>query len=258
MPAIGDPGLIGHAVDWLLRLTLVPGPPDPMSAAGQGASRLMGVSGSDHSLNVFAEVMQRVAATVKRPGTIPEDAAWASLCRCCLLLGWYERAYRAPFAAEKIIAEVGGASRLDDWLDILVRPLDLEDLDQLGRTAVVDHVDLRGATPLFANPTFAMSGALGGADADLIAGGTLLDFKSTPSTSVVTNLDVWQVLGYALADQDDEYRIDAVGISAVRWRRRVVWNLAVLLSRLAGRPMTICEARAGFAAAADGSRSSPP
>ena len=67
----------------------------------------------------------------------------------------------------------------------------------------------------------------------------------------MTRDQLWQLVGYALADTDDEHRIRDVGVSALRWRRRWVCGLEDLLERLAGRPLAVDDARAELAAVAE-------
>jgi len=99
------------------------------------------------------------------------------------------------------------------------------------------------------NPKFALSVALRGADADLIADGVLWDLKSTADAKgVVGRKEIWQLLGYALADRDNEYAITHVGISALRRRTTVIWPLDELLAALSNqRDQTIAAWRADFA-----------
>ncbi len=123
----------------------------------------------------------------------------------------------------------------------------LRDLEQLGRAAVEDHGDLRSCEPLALNPAFTQSLALGGADADLIADGLLLDFKSSPDR-IVGRIELWQLLGYALADTEDHHQIRTAGISALRWRARAIWQVDALLEQIsAGPTRPIAEWREMFA-----------
>jgi hypothetical protein len=101
--------------------------------------------------------------------------------------------------------------------------------------------------PLLLGPTFAVSGALGGADADFIAGGLLLDLKAAATTRIVRGEGLWQLAGYALADTHDRFTLRDVGISALRWRSRWVIALDELLSRLAGQSMDVSDLRREFA-----------
>jgi hypothetical protein len=80
------------------------------------------------------------------------------------------------------------------------------------------------------DPSFALSGAVGGADADVIADGILIDFKTGKGRSLVSAKEIYQLIGYALLDIDDRYKITGVGIHALRWRtcsRRSVGTVAV-------------------------------
>lgn len=253
IPAIGDRALVGHAVDWLLRLSLVDEPPNVRSAAGAGAARLADLSGSGSALVLFDEIAERCRELDPSQHALGRGG-WLLLCRLCLLLGWLERAGRVPFAAPTVIDRVGAADGVDGWSAALIDAADLDDLDQLGLAAVADHADLRDRRPIVANPTFALSAALGGADGDVIAGFTLLDFKSTATSRIVTGQDLWQVLGYALADATDEYGIAEVGVSALRWRTRVCWPLEELLTQLAGGPLDLPTARNEFADVVTGAR----
>lgn len=246
VPALGDVALIGHAVDWLLRLSLVDEPPGPHSAAGLGARRVAGHDQQGRCLQVFSEASARCDDLAPARQALPA-ANWRELCRLCLLLAWLERGYRAALAPAAILERVDTARTLDEWMSQLVSPVDLQGLELLGRVALQDHEDVRYRRPLIANPTFTLSAALGGADADLIAGATLLDFKSTATIRIVGNLDLWQLVGYALADHHDEYAIAEVAISALRWRGRVTWPLESLLGQLAGAPLSIADARSEFA-----------
>lgn len=121
------------------------------------------------------------------------------------------------------------------------------DLVALLGPAIHDTRDLYRATDLHVNARFALSGALGGADADLIADGLLLDFKSTKDRSVIRSIDIYQLLGYTLADLQDWYGIHSVGIQALRWRTR--WTIPVpeLLRCLSGTTRSIEEWRECFA-----------
>ena len=98
------------------------------------------------------------------------------------------------------------------------------DLDQVAHAAVADHCDLRRAEQLHIGPTFAQSGRLGNADADLIADGCLIELKSSATASPIGRLELWQVLGYLLADTDDEFGIHRCEIAALRRRRACAWR----------------------------------
>jgi hypothetical protein len=96
-------------------------------------------------------------------------------------------------------------------------------------------------------PVFAGSEIMKG-DADLIAGGLLTELKTTIKKPSLAVMDLWQVLGYAFMDYIDEFRITDVALFFARYGYLRLWNLDVLLSGLAGRPVTAVELRAEFRA----------
>ncbi|NNG41055.1 hypothetical protein HJ588_17490 [Flexivirga sp. ID2601S] len=99
--------------------------------------------------------------------------------------------------------------------------------------------------------TFATS-RLMPADADLIAGGLLLDLKTRlgrrdPRTHARTDslprTDIYQLVAYALFDRTDDHHIDAIGIYSARYGSLVRWPLADALATLAGEPVDLPAAR---------------
>ena len=124
---------------------------------------------------------------------------------------------------------------------MLVDDLTLRDIGVLGRCTVEDHLSIRDAVELHIGPTFAQTGRLGGADADLVYDGTLLDLKSTGTARVLGRVGVWQLLGYLLADTDDAYRIRRLGFSALRRHRSIFWSVQEMIDLLAGENVSPVE-----------------
>jgi hypothetical protein len=100
-------------------------------------------------------------------------------------------------------------------------------------------------SPAVLNPTFAGSIELGGADADLILGNTLIDIKTTKKGKP-NRPQYWQIVGYALADYTNEYGIERVGFYYARYGALVTWTLDDLLHRLAAKPVDIAHLRSDF------------
>ena len=90
--------------------------------------------------------------------------------------------------------------------------------------------------PWAAGPTFAGS-ALIAADGDLIAAGLLLELKTSGKLTLAVK-DLWQVIGYALLDFDDEYHLESVGIFSARYAYLATWGLGSLLADLAGHAVS--------------------
>lgn len=170
----------------------------------------------------------------------------------CVVLTRLEQYYRVgpnvlPFLADPL-ADYGHDLR--GLATAFASDVTRADVDALGRATVEDHLGLRGAKVLLLGPTFAQSLALGGADADIIHDGALVDLKSTSKPGPIGKSELHLLLGYLLADTDDEYGITRVGFSALRRRRSHYWHVTEFLDELAGVPgaFTVERARAEFAA----------
>jgi hypothetical protein len=169
---------------------------------------------------------------------------WSQLCRGCLALARLEQLFRAgPMNTaifRFVIDPLSRCTGLDDFLSRSVNQQTLQDLENLGRPAWEDCRRLRNARPLILNPTFELSIPLGGADADLIAGRRLIDWKATSQPGIVGRSELWQLAGYALADTPDRFEIREVAIAALRWRSEITWDLPDFLEALApGPPATL-------------------
>ncbi len=245
-----DHGLVGTAVGYLLSAHLRPDALDH-TVATEGARRL------DRPLRrvgVMPSAIER--AVVSR---VAELAPWqarlgsrerAELCGLVGILASFEQYYRA---GPRVVMQIGVPVRdhggdLRELARAVVNEPTMRDLDRLGRVTVEDHLSIREASQLYIGPGFAQSLPLGGADADLIYNRTLVDLKSTAQARVIGRDEVWQLIGYLLADTDDRYSIVRVGFTALRRRRSIFWLADDLLRELAGHPTApLKELREGFA-----------
>ncbi len=162
-------------------------------------------------------------------GTGPE----AELAAYCVGLAFFEDLFRAgPMIRSPLLypAPAGTAeeilARARPWVD---------DVSQLARAFYADQGQgLLGAGSVVLGPTFAGSSDVGGADADLVADGCLVEFKTTIQPSRKLTNTLRQLLGYVLLDYDDRLRLNAVGICFVRQRRLVTLELERLLREGSG------------------------
>lgn len=83
------------------------------------------------------------------------------------------------------------------------------------------------------------------ADADLVAGGLLADLKTAKKLSLAVT-DLFQLLGYAMLDYDDEFGITTVGIFSARYAYLATWELGELLGELGGHPASLPSVRSQF------------
>ncbi len=179
----------------------------------------------------------RIGGVQPWAGELSEEE-WIELAGLAGILARFEQFFRAgpvvwPYLARPLREFHGD---LGELATALVNRPTLWDICTVGRCAVEDHLGIRDAAELHIGPTFAQSGPLGGADADLVYDGTLLDLKSTSTARVLGRIELWQLLGYLFADTDDAYRIRRVGFGALRRRRSIFWPAQELVDLLAGRP----------------------
>jgi hypothetical protein len=192
----------------------------------------------------------RVAKLQSSQRTLDSEQ-WSELCRLVAILARFEQYFRAgptvlPYLAEPLTT---CGDNLDELALALMSESTMRDLDALGRVTVEDHLSIRDASELAIGPTFAQSPALGGADADLICDGTLVDLKSTSQARIVGRDEVWQLIGYLLADTDDSYSIARVGFAALRRRHSIFWRAEDLIRQLSdGPPRPVAQLREEFAA----------
>lgn len=147
------------------------------------------------------------------------------------LIGMMDRVWRYPMAlVEPIYEEVFTAAGLDEAIARLPQPW-IPDI-----TTITAHnspllAHLTGpATP---GVTFSGSGAVGGADADLIAGTTLVEIKAV-RTRALTLRTLRQLIVYALLDFDDQYALTHAALLSARYAQLVTWDLRELLDQAGG------------------------
>lgn len=154
------------------------------------------------------------------------------LARYCVGLALFEQVLRlgliSPGSLLIFPQPVGTASELlarvpQAWVD---------DLCALSWAFHEDHEELL-ARPVVLNPTFDGSPDVGGADADLIVDGCLLDIKTRVEPRLRGD-DLYQLLGYTLLDYSDRYGIGEAGIYFTRQQRMLRWPLGDLIGNLSG------------------------
>lgn len=161
------------------------------------------------------------------------------LCRMCFILALLDEPYRTGDLPDEL-------AQATDLLELVEAVPDewIADIHRLFDRFVETQRPLLDG-PAVCNPTFAGSRLIGGADADLIVDGCLIELKTQkrPSASWQT---LYQLVGYVLLDFTDEFQIDAVGVYLTRQGVLVRWPLDTYLSGLHGGPVDLGRARAAF------------
>lgn len=167
------------------------------------------------------------------------------LCRLCWALALLEQVYRGgPAALNGPLGSLGKLDGLEELL-ALANESGIADCCHLAEVAQIPLLDAFAhvhADQRHLDPVFAGSADIGGADADFILGGCLIDCKATihpkPAPAELRNKWLWQLIGYAGLDYDNQYSIERVAVYLARQGRLVVWELADFLGMLSGGRLT--------------------
>lgn len=280
VPAEANPGTTGGAADWLLRFLACPRPDAHLAMAGAGylGPRMMRATAElaemlSASLRPYpgpvatpgpddAAALTEAEALIAPAGTPPAGPATFTgplsgsdvdaelLARGCWALALLTEAFRsAQAAAMGPLSRFHGRTVTAGDLLALAPPAGLDQLAQFRQVfqeTLLPQLASRTG-PWTLGPTFAGSTLIGGADGDLIAAGLLLELKTLSKLSLPIT-DMLQLIGYALLDFDDAYRLDTLGLFNARYSYLVTWNIASLLSDLAGHPVNLAAAREEFQA----------
>jgi hypothetical protein len=183
--------------------------------------------------------------TGPRPGSAVEAEL---LARSCWALALLSEVYRGgpPVVMGGPLGQFRGRKAAGQELLALCPPAGLDQLAQFRQVFEMTLMPQLATRPgLWAiGPTF-IGSELINADADLVAGGLLLDLKTSSKSSLAVT-DLFQVIGYALLDFEDAYRVAELGIFAARYGYLAAWELDDLLDALAGREMHISAVRDKF------------
>ena len=244
--------LVGIALDYRIRYYFGVTPPEQFVAA-QGAMLLAGqlafnaddLSPDGHVAErtwvEFSEWLRGTTGRIDPVGRRLSPADESELCRASYVLACYETLFRAGVGPSWPIVSVGRGGRSADLLGLAADAV-VTDLVHLS-WAFQDAFGALVGEPTVLNPTFArVSHALGGADADLIVGDRLLDIKTSISLSTKA-ADLYQLLGYALADTNDNYGVRRVGFYYSRRPALVLWSLQDYCDSLAGKSTDVGAAR---------------
>ncbi|MEU7573373.1 hypothetical protein [Micromonospora sp. NPDC049240] len=242
-------GTQGAAIDWWLRFLIDPAPSVGLAAAGLRSRRApCQRAGLELLHELGAEDDDRIDPA--RFGD-RSDEWWA---RVSYALALMVELYRAPKVDGSRLMWLDPGSGVADLL-ALANSDEVADLIAMRDLAVERLLPALPTGAVATGSTFDGSADLP-ADADLIVGGVLVDFKagqggrprrdgSRPAQLAREDLD--QLLGYVLLDYSDTFALHTVASYAVRFGHYAAWPLADLCKRLAGRPVDLPALRREFA-----------
>ncbi|MFC7979741.1 hypothetical protein ACFUT3_31470 [Streptomyces cinereoruber] len=262
-PGVGtEAGNVGTAIDQRLRLAFTAAAPvDEASLIGIELTGRFGGHGEGLRMRAVGnELAARLTETVQYLDLdnrdLPLDRAQdeeEDLARMLIAAAWYQVLARTSIGFA--FTPLARAAMEDPDAFTLTRLLELphpdmvdDVVDQLHKAAHSPLQDLRVRTQpedCHGGPTFA--GARITADADLIADGLLLDFKSTRHPlKEMSQRTAWQLTGYLLLDATDTYQIDTVGLYLTRTGVLATWPVEDFLDLLGACRRDLTELRAVF------------
>lgn len=243
-------GLVGMAIDYRLRYyfdvtpkeqlvawlgarLLVSGERSKLPRANLGDDREAMAHYDPEVIGSFFAGLDATLARISPVGRKLAETDERELARYCFVLACLEVPYRAErwkFGPLVVPTVKKSAAEL---LAIPNKAI----IDDICRLSVLFHARYSGLlTRAYAlNPTFAGSGDVGGADADLIVSQCLIDLKTTTYPALKGQW-LYQVLGYVLLDYEDSYHLEWVAIYMARQGKLLAWKLADLLPTLTGDP----------------------
>lgn len=229
---------LGHTIDFRLRLSL--GCP-----LGDSVSASVALIGGDTPLRGMPSAAARAAlhaAGRELLATVSGIVAGASrvspseeeLTRLCFVAAFFEDVYRTgEVRRHSMLAAVTPATRLRSLLRAVPSYV-IGDIGQQLRLAEKAFREFRSLPrrAVACGAEFAGSADIGGADADFILDGLLLDCKATRMPSKLGRDEIYQLAGYLLLDYPDEFRIRRVGLYLSRQGGLVSWDVEEFLRML--------------------------
>ncbi|MET7829270.1 MULTISPECIES: hypothetical protein [Streptomyces] len=160
------------------------------------------------------------------------------LARLCFVASHFEEIYRAGLHSASPLLQLATGEGLEALLAGVPAYVPADLARQVELAAAHDALgwvtDLPAGQRVCA-PTFSGSTDVGGADADFIAAGRLIDCKATVRPEKIGVAEIHQLAGYLLLDYDDRYGVDHVSLYLSRQGRLVSWGSQEFLDLLGSR-----------------------
>lgn len=225
-----DFAALGHAIDYRLRLSFGQG---IGGAVAHGVDalhprfRLPGAPAADvrTALHAAGQVLLEVIARHRDSGGTLLDPD--TLSRLCFVAAYYEDIYRCGrLRRYSLLARTDHQVTLQRLADAVpaYAPADLTAQMRLADRPLA-AVRALPEDQRICGPVFTGSADIGGADADFILGGLLLDCKATTHPRQLGIPEIHQLAGYLLLDYDDAYGIDRVGLYLSRQGHLITWTV---------------------------------
>jgi len=235
-----DYAALGRTIDYRLRLALGRGPGGAVTTGVQLLGSTYPLEGAPapgvrmalHTAGI--RLLARLHAHLEGAVRLGDQ----ELTRLCHVAGFYEAVYRnGVFARRRSLLAHADTRTTLDQLTAAVPVYVLDDIAEQMELAEQPFAPLRQLPDdqRVCGPVFTGSSDLGGADADFIVGGLLIDCKATTRPHTINRSAVQQLAGYLLLDYDDTYAINQVGLYLSRQGALITWSVPDFLNALGAR-----------------------
>lgn len=227
---------LGHAIDYRLRLSLGCPLGDPVHIGVEVIASNEPLPGAPNqrTRTALATTGNYLLAVVDRflAGTLELEDRW--LTRLCFVASFYEDVYRTGKVAQySMLRDASPRTDLRALVKAVPAYVVADIAAQMELAQPVFTLFRALPQPLITcGPTFAGSTDLGGADADFIVDGLLLDCKATTTPTRLGSTEIGQLAGYLLLDYNDQYRITQVGLYLSRQGTAIAWHVPEFLRLL--------------------------
>ncbi len=170
-------------------------------------------------VKAFFESLDATLRLLQPVGKLLDVQAERTLDRYCIVLNLFEQVFRSSAYTQGPLMQPMVKRSVEELLAI-AEDAWLDDLSQLFGLFYERYHDLL-SRPHVLNPKFAGSVDIGGADADLIVYGCLIDIKTSIAPQIRAEY-LYQLAGYLLLDYTDQYHMKTIGIYMARQRNVVL------------------------------------
>ncbi|MFE3205839.1 hypothetical protein [Embleya sp. NPDC059237] len=165
------------------------------------------------------------------------------LIRLCVIASYFEHVYRSGGCDRGDPLDRAGPDTTLDTLLAEVTPQAVDDITaQLRLAEPREALGWLVGQPVECGPVFAGSAHIGGADADLLCAGELIDCKATTQPDRLGARELYQLAGYLLLDFDDHHHIRFLSLYLSRQGASLGWHVSEFLPLL-GATATLRELR---------------
>ncbi|GAA2836623.1 hypothetical protein ACFQ0M_48695 [Kitasatospora aburaviensis] len=248
--------MLGHTIDHRIRVSSGSpyGPPirsgvnlsglSGLAALHDGAGQAPAVSGAIRQAG--QQMLEELTARTSTPPPLDLSGTDGErLIRLCHLASHFEVIFRSG-TLQGVLADATADTTLESLLASVPEYAIADIRAQLRLAADPEALGWLAGREAACGPEFPGSDHVGGADADVIVDGELIDCKATVKPTNLGVREIYQLAGYLLLDYDDRYRIRVLSLYLSRQGALIGWSVPEFLAVL-GATKQLAELRQALA-----------